>query len=130
MSLVQVDLNVCRLALIAPKLCSNFNVELISVSFMTMPPASRGLLVVFRHRRCQSIISPTRRLATLPQNPSYPLKSILNPHAGIRLRQYQEECIQSVLEHLGKGHKRLGISLATGSGKTVRNNGPALIRNC
>lgn len=37
----------------------------------------------------------------------------------IRLRQYQEECIQSVLTYLEKGHKRLGISLATGSGKTV-----------
>ena len=39
---------------------------------------------------------------------------------AIRLRQYQEESIQSVLSYLDKGHKRLGISLATGSGKTVR----------
>ena len=37
----------------------------------------------------------------------------------IRLREYQEECIQSVLSYLDQGHKRLGISLATGSGKTV-----------
>ncbi|KAI5868622.1 P-loop containing nucleoside triphosphate hydrolase protein [Durotheca rogersii] len=37
----------------------------------------------------------------------------------IRLRDYQEECIQSVLNSLQGGHKRLGISLATGSGKTV-----------
>ena len=37
----------------------------------------------------------------------------------IRLRQYQEECIQSVLSYLDQGHKRLGVSLATGSGKTV-----------
>ncbi|ORY18527.1 P-loop containing nucleoside triphosphate hydrolase protein [Clohesyomyces aquaticus] len=37
----------------------------------------------------------------------------------ITLRDYQEECIQSVLSYLEKGHKRLGISLATGSGKTV-----------
>ncbi|KAI9748581.1 MAG: hypothetical protein M1835_001758 [Candelina submexicana] len=42
-----------------------------------------------------------------------------SPLVGIRLRQYQEECIQSVLYHLNLGHKRLGISLATGSGKTV-----------
>ncbi|OAL72482.1 DEAD box helicase [Trichophyton violaceum] len=42
---------------------------------------------------------------------------ILNPE--IRLRDYQEECIQSVLSHLDAGHKRLGVSLATGSGKTV-----------
>ncbi|KAK1699687.1 P-loop containing nucleoside triphosphate hydrolase protein [Colletotrichum godetiae] len=37
----------------------------------------------------------------------------------IELRDYQEECIQSVLQSLKDGHKRLGISLATGSGKTV-----------
>ncbi|OTB03304.1 hypothetical protein M426DRAFT_74070 [Hypoxylon sp. CI-4A] len=37
----------------------------------------------------------------------------------IRLRDYQEECIQSVLNSLKNGHKRLGISLATGAGKTV-----------
>lgn len=38
----------------------------------------------------------------------------------IRLRPYQEESIQAVLASLEKGHKRLGLSLATGSGKTVR----------
>lgn len=37
----------------------------------------------------------------------------------VRLREYQEECIQSVLTSLQHGHKRIGISLATGSGKTV-----------
>jgi len=37
----------------------------------------------------------------------------------IQLRDYQEESIQSVIEHLEKGHNRLGLSLATGSGKTV-----------
>ncbi|KAF4513542.1 hypothetical protein G6O67_000805 [Ophiocordyceps sinensis] len=35
------------------------------------------------------------------------------------LRDYQQECIQSVVSSLRQGHKRVGISLATGSGKTV-----------
>ncbi|KAK4193905.1 P-loop containing nucleoside triphosphate hydrolase protein [Podospora australis] len=39
--------------------------------------------------------------------------------APIRLRNYQEECIQSILASIENGHKRLGVSLATGSGKTV-----------
>ncbi|ETS83747.1 hypothetical protein PFICI_05623 [Pestalotiopsis fici W106-1] len=37
----------------------------------------------------------------------------------VRLRKYQEECIQAVLSSLEQGHKRIGISLATGAGKTV-----------
>ncbi|KAK4145856.1 P-loop containing nucleoside triphosphate hydrolase protein [Dichotomopilus funicola] len=38
---------------------------------------------------------------------------------GVKLRDYQEECIQTVLAAFEQGHKRIGISLATGSGKTV-----------
>ncbi|PHH60768.1 hypothetical protein CDD81_1165 [Ophiocordyceps australis] len=37
----------------------------------------------------------------------------------LTLRDYQLECIRSVIASLGRGHKRVGISLATGSGKTV-----------
>jgi ATP-dependent helicase IRC3 len=37
----------------------------------------------------------------------------------IKLRDYQEECIQAVVTSLASGQKRLGISLATGAGKTV-----------
>jgi ATP-dependent helicase IRC3 len=37
----------------------------------------------------------------------------------VKLRDYQLECIKSVLSALRRGHKRVGISLATGSGKTV-----------
>lgn len=57
-----------------------------------------------------------RRLASVASSPSEPH---LGPSAPIRLREYQEECIQAVLADLKKGEKRLGISLATGSGKTV-----------
>ncbi|KAH6856720.1 P-loop containing nucleoside triphosphate hydrolase protein [Chaetomium sp. MPI-CAGE-AT-0009] len=55
-------------------------------------------------------VSPSWDGASVPQ-PSQP--------QGIVLRNYQEECIQSVLQSLENGHKRLGVSLATGSGKTV-----------
>ncbi|KAK0878969.1 putative ATP-dependent helicase IRC3 [Friedmanniomyces endolithicus] len=41
-----------------------------------------------------------------------------NPPAT-SLRPYQEDIIQAVLDYLAKGEKRLGISLATGGGKTV-----------
>lgn len=37
----------------------------------------------------------------------------------VQLRSYQKECIQSVVSALNNGHKRVGISLATGGGKTV-----------
>lgn len=69
-------------------------------------------------RTTQCIRSPTVRhccFATLVDRPV----SVPRDEA-IRLREYQEECIQSVLSYLDQGHKRLGISLATGSGKTVR----------
>ena len=37
----------------------------------------------------------------------------------IILRDYQKECIDAVLDNVKQGHKRLAVSLATGSGKTV-----------
>lgn len=37
----------------------------------------------------------------------------------IQLRPYQEESINAVLSNLALGERRLGLSLATGSGKTV-----------
>ncbi|KAJ4425138.1 putative ATP-dependent helicase IRC3 [Gnomoniopsis sp. IMI 355080] len=37
----------------------------------------------------------------------------------VQLRDYQIECIQAVVSAFKNGHKRVGISLATGGGKTV-----------
>ncbi|KAI9736088.1 MAG: hypothetical protein M1818_006264 [Claussenomyces sp. TS43310] len=84
-----------------------------------MPPASRGPWMLFlRARR-----------PVLPHVQHYPpagrqahgnaASSTLSSIPSIRLRDYQEECIQAVLSHLKQGHKRLGVSLATGAGKTV-----------
>ena len=42
-----------------------------------------------------------------------------NGTPAIQLRPYQEESITSVLTSLAHGARRLGLSLATGSGKTV-----------
>ncbi|KZF23498.1 DEAD/DEAH box helicase-like protein [Xylona heveae TC161] len=60
-----------------------------------------------------------RRLATAPPASGVETQQLPSKPSSIQLRQYQEECIQSVLSALQKGHKRLGISLATGGGKTV-----------
>ncbi|KAI2635252.1 P-loop containing nucleoside triphosphate hydrolase protein [Xylaria nigripes] len=59
------------------------------------------------------------RLTRLPQARliSTPMQTRSFHH--VQLREYQEECIQAVLSSFDHGHKRVGISLATGSGKTV-----------
>ncbi|GIJ91348.1 hypothetical protein Asppvi_010313 [Aspergillus pseudoviridinutans] len=70
------------------------------------------LLAFHRHGRFLSISpGPTTEPSTEPPR-SFELPKLV-------LRDYQEECIQSVLKYLNEGHKRLGISLATGAGKTV-----------
>ncbi|KAH7165504.1 P-loop containing nucleoside triphosphate hydrolase protein [Dactylonectria macrodidyma] len=67
------------------------------------------------------ILRPNARLGT-PALKSWAFvayASTVSPSSQFQLRDYQQECITSVLESLDRGHKRVGISLATGSGKTV-----------
>lgn len=91
-----------------------------TVREVAMPPASRGLLRVLWSPKWRPQFHPTRGLTTQAvKDPPQVVDPPLTPKVGIRLREYQEECIQSVLSYLRKGHKRLGVSLATGSGKTV-----------
>ena len=47
------------------------------------------------------------------------IRCFASSSSQVTLRPYQEACIQAVLDNLALGKKRLGISLATGSGKTV-----------
>lgn len=87
-----------------------------------MLPFSQHVLRVFNRagarpiglafRKASTASNPT--IVAAPTPPPVPVSPL-----QITLREYQEECIQSVLSYLQKGHKRLGVSLATGSGKTV-----------
>ncbi|KAI1267184.1 P-loop containing nucleoside triphosphate hydrolase protein [Xylariaceae sp. FL1019] len=65
-----------------------------------------------------SVIKPVQ-WSSLRPIPSTVAGTRVQSTQPMRLREYQEECIQSVLSSLKQGHKRLGISLATGAGKTV-----------
>jgi ATP-dependent helicase IRC3 len=76
---------------------------------------SRHVLRVFQPRGPLPLRIICRDASTAVQPPP----SAVVPPPRITLREYQEECIQSVLSYLDKGHKRLGVSLATGAGKTV-----------
>ncbi|KAJ5913422.1 ATP-dependent helicase IRC3 [Penicillium tannophilum] len=77
-----------------------FGFGLLSISRWKRPPRRHAVQCGWRNLRFN---------ATLPQLSG----------SRIVLRDYQEESIQSVLKYLGDGHRRLGISLATGAGKTV-----------
>lgn len=66
-------------------------------------------------------VASNRKTTRSSSSPPPPPQSSPPPIAPpkIVLRAYQEECIQAVISFLEAGHKRLGVSLATGAGKTV-----------
>ena len=86
-----------------------------------MPLQFRPLLfLLFRQNRYGSLRLLLPRTAVSHQNKSYSTKIPAEVRQStIQLRQYQEECIQAVVSHVDQGKKRLGVSLATGAGKTV-----------
>ena len=78
----------------------------------------RGARSLLLRARVQLDYQPrVSRLATTVASP-VPRSGTL-PNASFALRDYQEECIQSILSYFDRGGRRAGISLATGSGKTV-----------
>lgn len=100
-----------RAELRSKKVPPNFNKADI---YIKMPPASRGWV-----RNLQRWSLCAKSLALCRYATTASAQKAIGPPLKIRLREYQEECIQAVLAHLDKGHKRLGVSLATGAGKTV-----------
>src|ERR1700761_7134226 len=84
--------------------------ELRSFSLVMLRVRAKVLFV-----RLKSPLKTTCKLAQFHTTPIS--RRILQP--AIHLRDYQEECIRSVLKYVEDGERRLGISLATGSGKTV-----------
>ncbi|KAG6013008.1 hypothetical protein E4U43_007523 [Claviceps pusilla] len=68
------------------------------------------------------ITAPVRPLGSVAPPHTFAFKAFtasLTLDAKPKLRDYQQDCINSVLSSLERGHKRVGISLATGAGKTV-----------
>jgi superfamily II DNA or RNA helicase len=93
-------------------------------SYVRLLRATKLNPAAFTGARGFSSSSSLYTLKTLKQvqspGPEYSPEDNLAPKSEeIRLRLYQESCIQSVLDNLKEGRKRLGVSLATGSGKTV-----------
>lgn len=83
-----------------------------------------GLSIVYRLRRPREIVAhvkPRQLFSSYRQFSCSTFRLMENASPKVELRPYQKASITAVLEYLARGEKRLGLSLATGSGKTVRN---------
>ncbi|KAF8535630.1 P-loop containing nucleoside triphosphate hydrolase protein [Trichophaea hybrida] len=89
----------------------------IIVRLFTKPsPQTRSILCLHSTTRQFASRATSRRKFKAASIADAPLPPTLSP---IQLRSYQEECIAAVLKHVDEGHRRMGVSLATGSGKTI-----------
>ena len=89
--------------------------QLLSRQYATSAPTTTAPAAPRRRRVAKEALPPS----LLADTPAPPLLAD-TPAPPLQLRDYQEECITTVLEHVAQGHRRMGVSLATGSGKTVR----------
>lgn len=62
---------------------------------------------------------PVPALTRRPFHWTVPVLTASHGSHKIELRDYQIECIQAVTDAFAAGKKRIGVSLATGGGKTV-----------
>ena len=85
-------------------------VQKIAKIHLSARPLTRPATITFQRPLATSILTAN---GSAEDEPYLPVPKIV-------LRKYQEECIESILAALSDGHKRLGVSLATGGGKTVR----------
>ncbi|CZT19748.1 related to 51.5 kDa protein [Ramularia collo-cygni] len=74
---------------------------------------------IWRPFRKYLLARPLRAFACQRRFTNAPLFYQENAPQKVELRPYQKASIDAVLEYLARGEKRLGLSLATGSGKTV-----------
>lgn len=92
----------------------------------TLLPRKYASLLATSPRQATACLTLPNRLSSQPRFLQYRHRGFTTStalsktgNAHIELRPYQEDAINSVLTNLAQGARRLGLSLATGAGKTV-----------